>query len=732
MKIRRLISGVLFMLFVLNVFKAQDLPEYLLHENQAFDKKGYEERISKNIRYYPYDKQKPSVQNTFIPIKKKPYDVLSYNLYMDWYNLLNHQGTIKDGAEYEGVNKIKIVLNSDDLYSVVFDAIDLAILSVSVDGIFISPVPQQVTGELSIPLPNYYKKGDTLDIDINYKYNSDKQGGIFLYVKGEPVDIGPPPARDTVRIEERIAYTMSEPVDARLWMPCNDQPDDKALATITVKVPYEYMAASNGILEERIDVQDSNYIIFKWRSKYPIATYLMHVAASKFHYYYDWYHRVSNPDDSIKIEYYVWERDYLDTSSDGLNYNATYAFRNSVEMMEYFSTIFGEYPYDKYGMVAVQNAWFGGMEHQTITTLTRNVLRKINRWGGNSDWSNQIVIAHELAHQWLGDLMTCASWNDIWVNEGGAVWSEALWSGRNNRNSYYSSIMGKRSNYLWYDSRQTQPPIYAPPIYNVFNYPTTYAKAGWVYHMLSEITGRENFLGLLRQMLSEYSFRSIDTEEFKKFLKSVMGNPMIDLDKFFDQWLYHAGHPKYVVEMEPKAIPNTNEYDVRVTLWQVQEGFEVPETFHVPLWMTFYGPDGMMVYDSLVNTSRKETFHFSMDFMPDSVKLDTTRTLCEDVTNYTTVSINENISFDSHGLIHPNPLNRGMIGHFDVSIEESSDVEINLYDILGNPIKNIYKGYLKSGVYDFKIPTNELVAGVYTVILKTNLGLLNKKLIICN
>ncbi len=699
-----------------NLLFSDNLPRFLTDENYIFDKENYQDNIN---QFYQNELKHNYSQIAFKPIQRRPYDVLRYDVYMDWVDVLNSTHTIKDSIDYSGINKILLKIDSADVNNIELDDGGHQITKLLINDIALNPIPQVKENILSIPLGSQYKQGDTLLLEIHYKIRTDKNIGLTYYHKGEFAGLGPVPDKDSVFIEENIAYTMSEPEDARYWMPCNDRPYDKAMSSFAVRVPKGYIVSSNGLQDSVVTDSDTS-TVFYWHSYYPIATYLMSAASSKYHYFYDWYKRVSNPNDSIPIEYFVWEKDYQDTSSDGMTFNATYAVRNMPEMLKVFSKDWGEYPYKKYGMTFVQNFWASGMEHQTITTMHRNILRTKNRWGGNKDYSNQSVIAHELAHQWLGDKITCATWNDIWINEGGAVWGEALWAGRNNIKSYYNTEVNRRNVYLYHYGVTYQPPIYGPPIEQLFNYATTYCKASWVYHMLSEMLGREKFLGIMRDMLKDNAYTSMTTEDFKSYLKSKVSNPTIDFDTFFDQWLYNAGHPIYSLNIEKGYYENQDKYYANVNLQQIQSGFNIPDLFKVPLWITFYGPDGQKQYDSLLNTQKDETFSFLLPFLPDSVHLDSSRTLFQVdtiITNVQTLASEINTDVSN---IYPNPIINGNNGKVDLSLNKTSAIKLFVYDYLGRPIKEIYQGNLPKGNYEFTINTKHINQGAFLLKYEIN------------
>jgi aminopeptidase N len=336
---------ILFTLITTCFANAQELPDFLRLEK--FESKG--------TAINSYEGYKGNNEALLTKTSGRPYDVLSYDLYMNWINPLSYEHTdtnntpiiLASDRVFTGTNMICFSSDVDNLSSIDLDAVNLVIKSVRIPG------GQSLTYNnsgtvLTVNLPAVLNKGDKDTIVVSYVFQSSINQGFYLYPKKMFIGINPGP--DTVFVEERLAYTMSEPQDARLWMPCNDSPDDKAYSTLHVEVPKGFTAVSNGLLY-KVDQTDSS-TIYNWHEKYPIATYLMAATASKFKEFSHWYHRITNPQDSVEIQYYVWEKDYNATKTNATEYNAHNAFRNTAEMIRYFSSLFVEYPYEKYGMVA--------------------------------------------------------------------------------------------------------------------------------------------------------------------------------------------------------------------------------------------------------------------------------------------------------------------------------------------------------------------------------------------
>ncbi|MBU1881758.1 hypothetical protein KKA08_06955, partial [bacterium] len=240
-----------------------------------------------------------------------------------------------------------------------------------------------------------------LTIDLNSPLGLDDSVVVSIDYHGEPVQTGPLGALFWATHQgEPMVASLSEPEGARSWWPCKDVPWDKATARMVWTVQDNWIATGNGLLES-VTVPQPGLRSFEWIESYPITTYLIAVTATNFSYWRDWY--VTAQNDSLPLDYFIYPEDSL---------NSVIDFVDMPEMIGYYSDAFGEYPFmdEKYGMVAFM---FGGaMEHQTLTSMGAYW---INGWG--PDYNNWIY-AHELAHQWWGDLVTCGTWMDIWLNEG--------------------------------------------------------------------------------------------------------------------------------------------------------------------------------------------------------------------------------------------------------------------------------------------------------------------------
>lgn len=674
---------------------AQDYKSILTGEPaQQLELKGkYHGPAKSDISRYSY--LKPS------NIERRPYDVLSYNIFVDWFAPLSATEVKKADRAWKGINEITLRCEQDGLTELEFDDFLLDIDSVLVNGSRIEGNFDVTGGLLYVPLPTEAKNGDVLTVKLYYSYTNDTDYGFYLYPKD--LYVGRGPSGDTVRVAERIAYTMAEPEEGRYWLPSNDRPYDKASIKVAARVPLAYTAVSNGLLT-RIDTVGAART-FYWEDDTPISTYLIAISASIYGHFTDKYARVNNPDDTVNVEYYVWPSDVESDFTDGSKYNAKNAFSRTPEMMKYFSKEFIEYPFKKYGMVAVQPFGFGGMEHQTITTITRSWLRGFDESG----------IAHELAHQWLGDLVTCATWKDIWLNEGGATWSEALWAEYNGGyDSYLDEIAYNRMIFRWSGGKSLPAILEVDPEDAFGQYSVlVYQKASWVYHMLREAIGKEEFAAAIREYMNKFAYQAVETSDFFGFLKTRYPNLPFNLDDFSNQWLGGRGFPSYKLYTASSA--DGAKYNVSVNITQRQTGTGIPEVFKMPLRLKFYEKaDSEPHIETVYNSQRSETFNFSLDFAPQYVFIDTMAVLCETTTS-SVAAEDQSGTNPSVIEIYPNPVQNEEYTIMKVFTANPGEGTIEAFSTDGRKVLSTIEQFNSIGNATAIIDTSDLPTGVYFV-----------------
>jgi aminopeptidase N len=321
-------------------------------------------------------------------------------------------------------------------------------------------------------------------------------------------------------------FTVNEPDGAATWYPVNNHPSDKATYTVSVTVDNPYMAVSNGLLEEkRSDGKSTTYV---YSSDDPMASYLTVIAIGLFE---------EEPEagpQGLPIRNYF---------SAGISPVERSYFDRQAEIIEFFSGLFGPYPFDSYGSVVVDADLGAALETQTMSTFGRGILTL-----------GEAVVAHELAHQWFGDSVTPRTWKDIWLNEGFATYGEWLWSahvaGPQALDDRISDAYGTMSGLnlvaegvapeLAATRAALQfPPPGSPPLDNLFN-PSVYQRGALTLHALRLRIGDAAFFELLRSYTTAYRHQNASTDDFIALAEEIGGQ---DLENLFATWLFDTVIP---------------------------------------------------------------------------------------------------------------------------------------------------------------------------------------------
>ncbi len=408
-----------------------------------------------------------------------------------------------------------------------------------------------VTGSVA----SWLRIGDTIEITLDRAYDAGEPVQVAVDYDGIPLDAGFGSFRWWLRNGELVVATLSEPFYARTWWPCKDSLDDKATMQMHVTVPSGMVALSNGI-EMGSQALPGNRTRYLWHETRPMIPYLASLAISGYERYelqYD-YDAGGTPA-SMSVPCYVYP-DHWDYSAGEPQAAHKTGCDELPGMLGTFAGLFGEYPFvdEKYGVV--ETGGTGGlvasMEHQTLSSM----------WRLNS-YSD--IMAHELAHQWWGDEVTCQTWYDIWLNEGFASYGEALY--REFRSGGSASLYWNRMNARRPANPDAQ--VYRTTVAslgNIFSTNDVYNKGAWVLHMLRHVLGDPAFLTFLADYRADFADDSATTDEFTASLSASFGE---DLAWFSDQWVLGPGSPDYEWNYAVEAIGGQTV--VKLAVWQRQD-----------------------------------------------------------------------------------------------------------------------------------------------------------------
>jgi aminopeptidase N len=306
-----------------------------------------------------------------------------------------------------------------------------------------------------------------------------------------------------IRLDSGV-YVVSEPSGAMTWYPVNNHPTDKATYTFRITVEEPWVVAANGLLQEEIDQGTGRTYV--WEADEPMASYLAAVYIAEFE------RQTEQGPDGVEIRNYF--------PAHGAE-QVRKLFGRTAEMIEFYSDLFGPYPFDAYGVAVAEEGIGLAMENQTMSLF-----------GGNA--SDTDVVAHELAHQWFGDSVTLSSWPDTWLNEGFATYASALWLEHTGGPGALEARMG-----WFYGAVRNMPPPGKAPAEDLFD-DTVYVRGAWTLHALRLEVGDEAFFEILRTYYERHKYGNASTDDFIAVAEEVSGQ---DLDAFFEGWLYDQEAP---------------------------------------------------------------------------------------------------------------------------------------------------------------------------------------------
>lgn len=519
-----------------------------------------------------------------------------------------------------------------------------------------------VTGDHS----GYTHTNERINMEFDPPLTAGQEFTVVVHYNGSPVVAGFQGLTFENHSQGPIISSLSEPYFARTWWPCKDVPADKAdSADIRITSSNDLIPVSNGSLESITQTTDSTHT-YHWKVHYPIVNYLISVAISNYTNLTDTY--VAMNGDSMLLDYYLYPQET----------NYSYITENVDEtrqMIEVFAELFGEYPFleEKYGMASFN--WGGAMEHQTISSM-----------GSYS----RMIIVHELAHQWWGDMVTTHNWHHIWLNEGFASYAEALYleaiQGEDAYHNYMAS-MAYRGNGTIYVEDTTS-------VYGIFNGNLSYDKAGYVLHMLRHVVGDSTFFEGLSAYRDAYYMSTATTEDFQQVMEQVSGQ---DLSAFFQQWIYSQGPPNYDYCLWTEAAGDSTE--AFICVHQTQDR-EYPYIFKMPLDIQLTDSLGNDTTFVVQNDERDAVYSVMLDWAPTDIELDPDDWVLKTANQVPANIVRDGCEFLTEFNLapnYPNPFNSRTKLVFTVPITQFVTGEI--YDITGRKVKTLFAKELPPGQY---------------------------------
>jgi aminopeptidase N len=536
-------------------------------------------------------------------------------------------------------------------------------------------------------LLNFSHNNGILIIDLNQYLPPTQLDSLTVYYHGVPpgTGFGSFAAETHGTNNTPVLWTLSEPYGAKDWWPIKQDLNDKIDSIdIFVKTPALYKVASNGLLMNET-VIGFDKITF-WKNRYPIASYLVAIAVSDYTIFAT---QAPLSTGNLDVVNYVYDESLTDAQN---------GVGEMINHLIFFDSLFVPYPFmnEKYGHA--QFNWGGGMEHQTMSFV------------GNFSYE---LLAHELAHQWFGNHITCGSWQDLWLNEGFATYAAGLCYERFSPNLYWKIWKGNQVDFISSSPGGSVFVTDTMDIPRLFDARLTYSKAAMLLHMLRWKIGDDNFFTALRNyqnnpLLSHSYARNID---LKNELEIASGQ---NLDEFFNDWYWGEGYPSYQLSYD-----QDNANLISFTLSQSQSHPSV-SFFEMPIPVLFKNAlhDTTIVFN---HTFSGQSFSAQLNFKVDSVIIDPTNWI---VCNQNIVTQTHDFSVSNTSLkLFPNPAQEYIV------LEALGNIEsITIYSIDGKIIKSNYV-LTSSQNKSLLVDIIDLQAGTYGLNIITKENIFNTKFV---
>lgn len=470
-----------------------------------------------------------------------------------------------------------------DVKSIRFNAVDFDVHQVSIirkEGV-VEKVEYINDGEFIEVLlgDSPLRQGESVTVNIEYSI-TDPSTGLHFFAPSEA--------------EPKIPYqvwSQGESITNRYWVPCFDHPNEMQTTETIITVANGNEVISNGKLLSKNKNSDGT-VTFHWLQDKPHVSYLMTLIVGQFHMEEETWR-------GIPVRYYVPPDRKQDIKR---------SFANTMRMLDFFSDTFGvEYPWDQYAQICAEQ-FGGGMENTSATTLGARTLHDER---AHLDYSSDGLVAHELGHQWFGDLVTCKDWAHLWLNEGFATYASAIW--------YEHDLGSDEYDYSIYRNMQRgfSGGKKRPIVDRGYEHPRqmfdsrAYPKGASVLHMLRHRLGTDVFWAGVKQYLTEYAHKPVETSDFRQTLEKISG---LGLERFFHDWTRTPGAPS----VDVKYSWNEKDKLAEIVVKQKQEA----DAFHFPFELEFHFEDSAAIVQSRVITEKNHRFLIPMEHHPAMVLMD--------------------------------------------------------------------------------------------------------------
>ncbi|MCX6121304.1 MAG: M1 family aminopeptidase [Ignavibacteriales bacterium] len=595
------------------------------------------------------------------------FDVTYYRLAL---NIFTQSNSLKGKVTIKGICRDSASILTLDLVN------RMQVDSVLVDGHTTSVAHNDNSFDIS--LARTFTSGEVLSVDVFYEGAPLATGfGSFMFDSHSGVP---------------WVYSLSEPYGAKDWWPCKDDPSDKAdSADIIVTCDSTLKVGSEGTLVSVVN-NGNGTSTHHWKERYPIASYLISVAITNYTQFSNWF-RYSATDSMEILNYVLPEHDST----------ARQNLPHVVHMLEIYSNLFGLYPFnkEKYGHSEISGG--SSMEHQTMTSLTS---------------FNEDVLSHELAHQWFGDMITCQTWSDLWLNEGFAQYSSALYRERQYGVTSYWTYMNSQLD----QAKLAHGAIGIPDtssVLNLFNPQRIYSKGATVLHMLRHVLGDSIFFLSVYTYANDpkLKYSSATMKDFQTVCETVAGK---SLAFFFQEWLYGDRFPDYSYAWTWNSLGDSS--FILLTINQTTIG-TTPSFYTMPIdiRISANGHDTTII---VFNNAQQQNFTIPYPVKPSVVFLDPEGWILKFL-------FSENDRPPSIYLLeqnYPNPFNSTTTIVYQIPRQEQ--VVLKIYDILGREVTTLVDAKQYSGVYEYQWNPHIMASGIYFYRLNTGSVQIQRKMVL--